>query len=110
MRWRSTPCARVVLFGGRGQDGTSIDDLWEWNGTSLISLRARMRGRRESFGMCFDSVRQKLTVIGGFSERGRLGDTWLRGTGTGSLPSIISPPNSQRVIPGGTLRAFRSGR
>jgi hypothetical protein len=94
---------RVVLAGGRAEDGTAIDDVWEWNGVAWAQIVGVGPGARESSAMCFDTVRQKLIVEGGFSERGRFGDAWERSLGTGTVPMIVASPSARRVMPGTTV-------
>lgn len=94
---------RVVLLGGRDENGATIDDQWEWNGSSWSQVTGAGPSGRESSAMTFDPSHQRLVVSGGFSERGRLGDTWERLQGTGSLPVFVSSPDSRFVIPGSTV-------
>jgi Immunoglobulin domain/Galactose oxidase, central domain len=94
---------RVVLMGGRNEDGSTINDLWEWNGTAWTLISAALPSARESAAMVFDSTRQRLLVAGGFSERGRLGDAWERSAGTGTMPVLTVSPTPRRLLPGGTV-------
>ncbi|MEO7732415.1 MAG: kelch repeat-containing protein, partial [Kofleriaceae bacterium] len=71
---------RVVLFGG--QAGTSsLNDVWEWDGTSwTTSLLVSPPLPREGHAMVYDAAHGDLVMFGGddsFEFPGVFRDTWL---------------------------------
>lgn len=74
---------RVVLFGGASQPfgGNPLADTWEWDGTNWLQRSSTaVPPARRSFGMTFDSARQRVVMFGGQGQTPttliNLGDTW----------------------------------
>lgn len=58
----------VVMHGGQGSGGL-LDDTWEWSGSSWqykAQLSSGPYSGRVSHAMYFDSVRQRIVMIGGY--------------------------------------------
>jgi hypothetical protein len=67
----------IVLFGGR-DNGSSFNDLWEWNGSdwTAISATGDVPAARHWHGMAFDSLRGVHVLFGGYASGNQeLGDT-----------------------------------
>src|SRR5262249_6171059 len=64
---------RVVLFAGMDGAGTSMSDLWEWDGTSWMPVIALTSPPARYFhAMAYARDRQRITVFGGYFRA----DTW----------------------------------
>jgi hypothetical protein len=71
---------RVVLFGGRdgkGRDGASLADCWEWDGRAWTAVPGGPPGR-DHFTMTWDARRGALVLFGGWDGKAVRGDTWTR--------------------------------
>lgn len=112
---------RVLRFGG-SVGNTFLNDLWQFTvpgGWVQLSPNGTPPSPRNYAGLLYDSVRQRMLVIGGNSQSsGFLGDVWqltLSGTPTWSqvttsgappgefAPSVIYDPVGDRVIRFGGL-------
>ena len=91
---------RTLLFGGRRQDGASLDyldDSWLWDGRAWdpAPIPPVPPGRAEA-GMAFDRARGEVVLFGGWNHMENLGDTWIFGEGrwrrveTGVAPAARS--------------------
>jgi hypothetical protein len=77
---------RTVLFGGTADGVNTLNDTWEWNGTSWTLKQADTAApgvnqptRRVRPGFAFDSVLQRTMLFGGYTSTGGggyLNDTW----------------------------------
>lgn len=70
---------RLVLQGGMVADGgdTSLNDLWEFDGTTWVRPEVQGPGARDHHTMAYDPDRRRLVLFGGRVTRDRLGaDTW----------------------------------
>ncbi len=66
---------RLVLFGGSG--GGSLQDTWEWNGTSWSNPDPSPKPPvRHGHAMAFDRERGVTVLYGGFGGNGFLQDLW----------------------------------
>ena len=86
--------AAVVLFGGVDSNGSLLNDTWEWNGTSWVSIGSHTApAARMGHAMSYDPGEGstplrghwgEIILFGGESASGlKLGDTWAyRSTGT----------------------------
>jgi hypothetical protein len=87
----------VIMYGGSNNPpNATFDDMWEWDGTDWTQLCTGCApGKRASFGMVYDSARDKVVIFGGQDDSGgRLGDlwewdgtSWTSPTVTGTAPS-----------------------
>ena len=57
---------KTYVFGGQDNNGVSLDDLWEWDGTtwSEVTSDARPSGRMNA-AMAYDPFRKSLILFGG---------------------------------------------
>lgn len=71
--------ATVVLFGGTGVGGNTLNDTWTWDGVTWtrqfppVSPPPRLF---DSQGMAYDAATQTVVLFGGSSNNVALGDTW----------------------------------
>jgi hypothetical protein len=63
--------AVTVLFGGYGS-AFSLQDTWEWDGTSWTMMATAGPGQRYGHAMAYDSARAVTVMFGSFSQD----DTW----------------------------------
>jgi hypothetical protein len=86
---------RVVLFGGF--DGTSLNDTWEWNGTSWARHSpATVPSPRTPTAMAYDPVNGVVVMVGGYNDAGMPIDpvdtwTWDGTNWALQTPSTIPP-------------------
>lgn len=67
---------RLILFGGRDQDGNLLDDTWMFDGERWQQLDIPGPSMREEHAMA-SAYRDGLIVLtGGRDENGELADTW----------------------------------
>jgi hypothetical protein len=71
---------RVVLVGGRGNDGY-FNDTWEWDGDAWTQVADMGPAPRRSCGMTYEESRQRLVLFGGEVMRSTQvnepnGETW----------------------------------
>jgi hypothetical protein len=78
-----TKRARLVLFGGSGQGGENLQDLWEWDGKAGVwsnrtpsPLPASWPARRYVHQMAYDATRGVVTLFGGYVNLKAQNDTW----------------------------------
>jgi galactose oxidase-like protein len=74
---------RVVLFGGRGPTGRTLDDTWEydpaierWAPITTTGTTPDSRPTRVAHAMVYDARRGRIILFGGNDGTGILGDTW----------------------------------
>ena len=70
---------QMVLFGGRDAAGGKLNDTWLWDGAAgawTQRVGAPSPAARESFGMQFDAVRQRVMVFSGLGAASHLADAW----------------------------------
>ncbi len=97
---------RVVLFGGFGPGFQSLNDTWEWDGSSWTLAATSGPSPRGSGVMVYDSARKETLLFGGSTGSGPAGDTWAwNGSSWTQLRPATSPP--ARVLSG---MAFDTGR
>ena len=65
----------VMLHGGRGADGSTLTDTWEWDGASWRSLGAS-EYRADHHRMVHLPESGSLVAFGGWDGDGVLGSTW----------------------------------
>lgn len=93
---------RVVMFGGYCGTGCVLADTWEWDGSAGTWTQrtpATAPPGRYSFGMCFDTVQQRVLLFGGRLLSTRGNDTWAWDGGAGTWTQLA---------PAGALPALRS--
>ncbi len=67
----------TVLFGGVNGSGQTLDQTWEWNGTSWTLHATAGPSPRTGHAMAYDSHRGVTILFGGMNGTGQsLGDTW----------------------------------
>jgi hypothetical protein len=81
----------LVLFGGMDDvPGTPKNETWIWNGMSwTLATPGRAPPPRSNGCMAYDTVRQRMVLVGGFGAGTQL-DTW-EWNGTTWTPSIPFP-------------------
>ena len=78
---------RVVLFGGVSAPIGSVNDTWEYDGTTWTQRTpASAPPAREYPAMAYDSTHQVTVLFGGFPS---LNDTWLWNGTTWSAPMQV---------------------
>ncbi len=67
----------VVLFGGYA-NGTSVGDMWEWDGIKWSQINVKGPGARNNHTMVSDNHRKRIVLFGGKerSSNQLYGDTW----------------------------------
>ena len=90
---------QVVLFGGQGSNGNTLNDTWTWNGTTWTQLSpATSPPSREDAAMAYDTNSGQLVLFGGLNNNGNgtsfLGDTW---TWNGTTWTQLSPATSPQA-------------
>ncbi|MEM9548040.1 MAG: kelch repeat-containing protein [Bacteroidota bacterium] len=71
---------RLVLFGGKNEDGILLNDVWVWNGIHWKQLEGGEPSPkpRQSHRMVFDSNTRDVFLFGGSDSSGQsLNDTWI---------------------------------
>lgn len=85
----------LFLFGGFREDGTPLNDLWEWDGRRWDLVSNSGPVPRRWSGMVYDRAGGRLILFGGREGIGRngksLGDTWIWKEGW-SLAASAGPP------------------
>ncbi|MBK8975298.1 MAG: hypothetical protein IPM29_05190 [Planctomycetes bacterium] len=92
----------VVLFSGRlgGTSGT-LQDTWEWDGTTWSPILGQQPPPREDGALAYDPGRGATVLFGGWvTGTGFANDTWVLRNGLWSfLPTSASPPGrSEHVL------------
>jgi hypothetical protein len=59
---------RIVLFGGEGADGVSLQDTWLWDGNQWVQHEGVGPIARRGHAMSYDPNRQKVVLFGGFVD------------------------------------------
>jgi cysteine-rich repeat protein len=70
---------RVVMFGGSAQVGlndTSLDEMWELDGTTWTQITTTLPPKRSSAAMAYDPVRGRIVMFGGVDAFMPKADTW----------------------------------
>ncbi len=82
----------VMLFGG--SNGTALNDLWEWRGTTWAQLTGAGPGARQFAVMAYDVTRNNLVLFGGSNAAVTtlFSDTWLRSPSTGWTSTSATGP------------------
>ena len=99
---------KLILFGGRTEDGVS-GETWEWNGGRWEENRSALTEGRFNSVMAYDSVRQKVIRFGGRYAGKPVGDTWeydgkswIRLSSSGPAPrnhtAMAYSPKLDRII------------
>ncbi|CAK4847124.1 unnamed protein product [Aphanomyces euteiches] len=74
---------KVVMFGGKSNTGTLLDETWLWDGAKDEQTWAEVTGlnpnppARLGAGIAYDPISQKVIMFGGEGAAGVLNDTWL---------------------------------
>lgn len=83
--------ARVVLFGGVGEDGAPLSDTWEYDGIDWTQKSVALSPPPRFAGaMAYHAGRQRVVLYGGLSTM-PLSDTWEYDGTSWTLRSITSP-------------------
>jgi hypothetical protein len=92
----------VVLFGGAGTSGASLNDTWLWNGTNWKHVHpAKSPPARLYQFMAYDSTHHEVVLFGGVTTAGWVNDTWTwDGTNWTRQTPATSP--ASRATYGGT--------
>ncbi len=90
-----TGTGQLLLFGGAVNGTTSVDDTWQWTGTTWTQLHpVTIPASRGGAAMAFDPATNQLVLFGGASSGGvNLNDTWQwTGATWTQLHPASSPP------------------
>ncbi len=106
--------ARVVLFGGNGNDGKPLADTWTWDGNTWTpAMPVKSPPARSHHAMVYDSVHEVVVLTGGYGGGGPLvfDDTWSwDGTNwTPVTPMTIPPKRTSAAIGFDGARAMTFG-
>lgn len=90
---------KLVLFGGRGQDHSGQDVLydttWEWDGIVWQQIATPMKpSPRGAFGMTYDPRRGRVVLYGGANLTDFFYDTWEYDGTTWTPRGTPGPPRS----------------
>ena len=67
----------TLLYGGLGESGVVLSDMWSWDGNNWTEIIATGPGKRYAHGMVYDSDRKIIVVHGGYNQSiSLLNDTW----------------------------------
>lgn len=85
---------RVVLFGGWDTTGRSLDDTWEFDGTTWTKLSpANSPPGRDGHTMVYDFPRARTLLFGGDAAGNIVADTWVwDGVNWTQLAPTTNPP------------------
>jgi hypothetical protein len=70
---------RVVLFGGHNRTGEGrnrLGDTWEWDGARWTQIKVTGPSARNGAAQVYDSVRRKIVLFGGSTQKDVSGETW----------------------------------
>ncbi|MCR9246423.1 MAG: kelch motif-containing protein [bacterium] len=102
---------RILLFGGQDLaplgSAIALGDTWEWRGGGWTQVASGGPARGEH-AMCYDAVRDRVVVFGGylpFPTNARLGDTWEWNGATWQQVATSGP-----AARNGAAMAFHAGR
>ena len=101
---------RIVLFGGQQfPSGTTLRDLWTWDGTTWTELPQGLRPAARSFAeLVWSAPRQRLVLVGGAGLGGDFQDAWELDGATWSRLDTAPPPRrsfaAYVAVPNGVLR------
>ncbi|WP_298897253.1 kelch repeat-containing protein [uncultured Psychroserpens sp.] len=69
---------RLLVFGGKNENGTILNDLWSWNGDNWKKLNESGPIPRQSHRMVFNTDNGDVFLFGGSNALGQsLNDTWV---------------------------------
>lgn len=88
---------RLILFGGKSNEGTLLNDTWAWDGKwVLLSNDGPLPRQSHRLVATPDGI----LLYGGSNEQGSLSDTWIfRTNGWSELrPSRVPPPRRQHTM------------
>lgn len=69
---------RLLVFGGKNNDGELLNDLWSWNGKKWKLLSSEGPTPRQSHKIVFNSDNGSVLLFGGSDKsRKSLQDTWV---------------------------------
>jgi cysteine-rich repeat protein len=87
---------KLSLFGGRTDAGDTLDDTWEYDGTSwqLLTLPVAPSARQQH-SMYFDSIANKTVLFAGRGAAGNLDDSWQFDGGFWSEITVINKPKER---------------
>ncbi len=110
---------RLLLFGGRDQNGAFLDDIWAFNLSSStwqqLNSNANAPVSRKAHSLVYDPGQLNFVLMGGLAEDGytRLGDTWyyLGGNWVEATPTTALPPRAyhQAVYAGDKIVLYSNG-
>ena len=83
--------ARVVLFGGWGENGL-LNDTWEWDGTAWTLMSSTGPSPRFATRLAYDEQRQRVVLFAGRDSTGDLADTWTWDGTTWTRAATGGPP------------------
>jgi hypothetical protein len=90
---------RTVLYGGDQGNASAnapLGDTWVYDGTNWTSLTpAKSPPARESHGMAYDSMRDRVVVFGGDAATGVVAETWEFDGTTWSQPMPTNSPGAR---------------
>ncbi len=92
---------RLVVFGGKNNEGELLNDLWSWNGDRWILLSNNGPAPRQSHRIVFNTNNGDIFLFGGSNSTGQsLNDTWVFRNGEWTRLHIqVSPtPRLQHTL------------
>jgi len=81
----------VLLHGGRGLEGVTYSDTWEWDGSNWKQLETESDYKVDHHQMVYVASDHLILAFGGWTGAGVSGDTWTW-TGEWVKSEKASPP------------------
>lgn len=92
---------RLVTFGGRSPTITGLaNDTYAWNGTGWTALSSTVRpAARYLYGLCYDSLRDRVVLFGGRTLTAQPNDTWeFDGTAWQQVTTATAPAGREEMV------------
>ncbi len=67
----------IILHGGRGNDGVTYSDLWEWNGLNWTQIEPNSSYKADHHQMVYLKNQQALFAFGGWDGEEVRGHSWM---------------------------------
>ena len=81
----------IILHGGRGNDGQTYSDLWEWNGKGWVQLEDSSSYKADHHRIVYLKDQHAIFAFGGWNGKEVLAKTWIWADKWINL-EITSPP------------------
>lgn len=84
---------KLVLFGGQDNENASLDDIWEWDGSTWTQpLPSTSPPARHFHALAYDADRNVTVLFGGTAGTGAFDDTWEWDGTSWTQRTVAGPP------------------